>query len=194
MLGEKQVIHKVFCIDSPIALVLLDSALGFQLCIRTWLGKVLKKKATTKESQRLCWCQCMCTGPVWHCFPTWKSHWDFYFHPTRSNIHRENAFFLLRKRLESKWTVTLTWTINTIFLPSAVRLCPKSSVGKNLVIFMLAFMCRSIILWAILVFVMSISVFSHCFDVKVSFYIFMQVWIGSSSGPEGLEGTTGCNH
>lgn len=49
MLGEKQVIHKVFCIDSPIALVLLDSALGFQLCIRTWLGKVLKKKQQRKS-------------------------------------------------------------------------------------------------------------------------------------------------
>lgn len=91
-------------------------------------------------------------------------------------ISTERIPFSFKENIRVKMDyVTLIWIINTIFLPNAVRICPKSSVGKNLVVFMLAFTCRSIILWAILVFIISISGFSQSFDVKLSSYIFMQV-------------------
>lgn len=91
-------------------------------------------------------------------------------------IRTERIPFSFQEKIRVKMDcLALIWTINTILLPNVVRVCPKSSACKNLVIFMLAFMCRSINLWAILVFITSISVFSQCFDVKLSFYTFTQV-------------------
>lgn len=59
-------------------------------------------------------------------------------------IPAERIPFSFREKIWVKIDyVALTWTI---FLPNAVRKCPKSLVSKNLVIFTLLFMCGYIIL------------------------------------------------
>lgn len=133
-------------------------------------------EVTMKWTQRLFWCQCVCTDPA--SLPKNPTEVTAFILLTLTT-ERIPCSFKEDIKSQNRPYIALIWRITTIILPSAVRICPTSSVGSYVGTFRLAFECRAVTLGAILVFTMSISVFSHCFDVKLFLDLLASLWISS---------------